>query len=1092
AKLNLEAARKSSDATAYSVALDLVCIAQEILGDEGWDEHYDTMIGIYRQRAELEYLNGNFERCTELVALTLEHAKTDFEKAEVYFTRIAQHTLLAEFQQAEEAGYNALALVGVPLPRENVEGAGQAILGEVTGMLAGQDPAALIRAADASSREIALAQRSLRHLTITAFLSNQALWPLVVGTSVRLSLEHGNSPESALAYANYGLILGAFMGRYQDGYAFGELALRLCDKFAGRAPEATVRLVVGAELVPFVQHVREVLPVIDRGYQEALNAGDILWAGYLVMYRVLHDAFAGRRLDDLLADMEDQLEFADNTKNIGAAAGIRAHQIVFSTLAGRTRSSSVFAAGELDERAFLAMCEENKMAMAICFYKILKAQALYLFDRPREALQATRDVEGMLNFIINHVTLADRLLYQSLAIASLHSGEDEAALDTIRANIHQLTTWSETCPDNFMAKRLMVEAELARITGNEVDAAELYDRAIDAATEGQFLQDEALSNELAARFVLGRRPGARVGAMYLRDACYAYSLWGAERKVEELKLEFPQLLTIDRDVGGITHANATVTSTIQSSGSTDTGGEMLDLDTLIKSGQTISGEVVLGRLLDRLLGILIENAGAQRGVLLLARGDTLVVEADASVVSDEVAVLMSVPLDTEEGAALVPAGIIRFAARTQETVVVDDAQVDERFLADPYVQKRENRSVLCQPIVNQGQLIGIVYLENDLTTAAFTPERARVVSLLSGQIAISIQNAELVENLEQKVRERTEQLEVHTRFIEQTFGRYLSNEIADRLLKSPDGLDFSGRKTTVTVMMSDLRGFSTFSDVLPPETIVQLLNNYLSEMTLVIQKYNGTIDAFIGDAILATFGAPFQRPDDAERAVACALEMQLAMPRVNAWNLQHGLPELEMGIGLNTGEVVVGNIGSRKRAKYGVVGSNVNLAVRIEGYTVGGQILMSRATRDAVQAPMTVRDSRTVEPKGIAHPVTLFEVCALGGKYDLELPRTAADFAAVKPPMPLTFRLVVGKKVVGDAQDGVLMELSPVEARIKSQTTPSPFTDVQLVFPQGEGDGAAPGVYGKVIDQRAPGGTFAVRFTSVPPEARSLLDTLGV
>ena len=302
---------------------------------------------------------------------------------------------------------------------------------------------------------------------------------------------------------------------------------------------------------------------------------------------------------------------------------------------------------------------------------------------------------------------------------------------------------------------------------------------------------------------------------------------------------------------------------------------------------------------------------------------------------------MSIPIDSSDGAALVPSRVIHFAARTKEVVVVDDAQQDERFMADPYVQKRETRSVLCQPILNQGELIGLVYLENDLTSAAFTPERTRLLALLSGQIAVSIKNAELVEHLEEKVRERTEQLEVRTRFIEQTFGRYMSSEIADSLLKSAEGLDFGGQKKTVTIMMSDLRGFAAFSDSLPPETIVTLLNNYLSEMTTVIQKYNGTIDEFIGDAILTIFGAPFQRPDDAERAVACALEMQLAMPRVNAWNAEHGLPELEMGIGINTGEVVVGNIGSRKRAKYGVVGSNVNLAGRIEGYTIGGQILIS-------------------------------------------------------------------------------------------------------------------------------------------------------
>ncbi|MEM9221342.1 MAG: AAA family ATPase [Pseudomonadota bacterium] len=1096
AQLNVAAAEKASDATAYSAALPLVEIAQDLLGEDGWRDNYEITFKASRQRAQLEYLNGNFKRCEEIVATTLERARTDLERAEVYFTRIAQHTLLAEFAQAEDAGCNALELLGVPFPRDNLAAAGQEALGKVSALLEGKNPATLINEPDVKSPEVALAQRSLRHLTIAAFLANQEMWPLVVGTSVRLSLEHGNAPESALSYSNFGLILGAFMGRYKDGWAFGELALKLCDKFEGRAPVATVCLVTGVELIPWVKHVREAMPVIDRGYQDGLNTGDILWAGYLVMYKCVLGGFAGKRLDDLLADIPAQLDFNVRTNNLGAVLGIQAHEMAYNALAGRTRSSAVFTGEGIDEATFLRTCEENQMSIALVFFKILKAQALYLLGRPREALDATNEVEGMLDFILNHPNLADHLLYQSLSLSALHQGtdgeSDKAAVEKITANLTKLKVWAENCPDNFLAKCLMVEAELARISGAESDAAEYYDRAIEAASEAHFLHDEALANELAARFVLAQRPRARVGAMYLRDAWYAYQLWGAQRKLEELALEFPQLLTADRDLAARHATNTTQPSgrTVRTA-STNVSGKGLDLDTLIKAGQTISGEVVLGRLLERLLGIVIENVGAQRGVLLLSRDGTLFIEAESSVVSDEVAVLMSLPIDSADGAALVPAGIVNFAARTREEVVVDDAQKDERFLADPYVQERETRSVLCQPIMNQGNLIGLVYLENDLTNAAFTPDRARLVSLLSGQIAISIQNAELVENLEEKVRERTEQLEMHARFIEQTFGRYLSSEIADRLLKSPDGLDFSGRKTTVTVMMSDLRGFSTFSDVLPPETIVKLLNNYLSEMTMIVQKYNGTIDAFIGDAILATFGAPFQRPDDAERAVACALEMQLAMPRVNAWNAQNGLPELEMGIGLNTGEVVVGNIGSRKRAKYGVVGSNVNLAVRIEGYTVGGQVLISRATRDAVQTPLTVADARTVEPKGIAHPVTLFDVSGLGGKYDLELPKAASPLTAVEPPMPLTFRLVVGKKVVGEAQEGALLELSTVEAVIRSPAAPTPFTDLQLLLAPPDGSNIAPGVYGKVLDRRSPSGTFALRFTSVPPEARSVIAELS-
>jgi predicted ATPase/class 3 adenylate cyclase len=1093
-QLNIDAARRASDATAYAAALSYVCVAQELLGEEGWDTSYELTIEAFRQRATLEYLNRNFERCNEIIAVTLQRARTDLEKAEVYGTRIAQLTLLTQFQEALAAGRNALALVGVQLPLENVQQAGQQALGRVAGMLQGREVASLFDNPDIRNKEMALAQRCLRHLTITAFLSNQELFPLIVATSVGISLEHGNAPESTLSFANYGLIIGAFMGRYKEGLEFGNLALRLCDRFKGSAPAATVCLVHGSELVPWVRHARHAIPVIDRGYREGLDSGDILWAGYLVMYRVLFDAFSGKRLDELLDGMPDQLEFLSRTKNPGAAAGIIAHQIVLSVLAGRTKSSSDFAHGDLDEAAFLRSCGEHHIAMAICFYKILKAQALYLFGQPRQALDAMRDIDGMLSYIINHPNLADHLLYQSLSMAALWTatGSDAAAtMEQLQANLARLRVWSDSCPDNFLAKRLMVEAEIARITGNG-PAADLYDQAIQAAHEGQFVQDEALANELAARFILESRPSSRVGAMYLRDARYAYGLWGAKRKVEELETEFPQLLTGGYQDARLTNvAPATGDSTRQSTTTTRSGAARLDLDTVIKAGQSISSEVVLGRLLNQLLSIVIENAGARRGVLLLSRDDQLYIEAEGSVLSDDVAVLMSIPLDSAEGSALVPVGVVNFAARTKEVVVVDDAQQDERFMTDPYVQKRETRAVLCQPILNRGQLIGLVYLENELISAAFTPERARLLALLSGQIAISIKNAEIVEHLEEKVRERTAQLEVRTRFIEQTFGRYMSNEIAESLFKSPEGLDFGGQKQIVTVMMSDLRGFATFSETLPPESIVRLLNNYLSEMTTVIQKHNGTIDAFIGDAILAIFGAPLQRPDDAERAVACAIEMQTVMPRVNAWNAEQGLPAIEMGIGINTGEVVAGNIGSRKRAKYSVIGSNVNLAGRIEGYTTGGQILVSEATREAVKAPLTVVGSMTVEPKGMAHPITLYEVGALGGVHGLALARHDIEWIDVLPPLPLTFRSVTGKKVADQEQDGVLVRISAEEAEIRTRDLPAPFTDLKLLLKPAHPGWMVPGIYGKVLERPSANGSFVLRFTAVSQEARQYIDGIA-
>ena len=240
--------------------------------------------------------------------------------------------------------------------------------------------------------------------------------------------------------------------------------------------------------------------------------------------------------------------------------------------------------------------------------------------------------------------------------------------------------------------------------------------------------------------------------------------------------------------------------------------------------------------------------------------------------------------------------------------------------------------------------------------------------------------------LHKQLRQVNAALEVRNRFIRETFGRYLSDEIVENILESPTGLNLGGETRNVTVMMSDLRGFTTLGEQLPPEDVVGMINIYLEKMTEVILKYHGTIDEFIGDAILVIFGAPIQRQDDALCAVACAIEMQLAMDEVNRRNCEVGYPELAMGIGINTGSVVVGNIGSTKRVKYGVVGKNVNLTSRIESYTSGGQILVSESTVNACAGMLRINGTMEVTPKGINHPITIYDVGGIAGDFNVCLP----------------------------------------------------------------------------------------------------------
>jgi adenylate cyclase len=334
--------------------------------------------------------------------------------------------------------------------------------------------------------------------------------------------------------------------------------------------------------------------------------------------------------------------------------------------------------------------------------------------------------------------------------------------------------------------------------------------------------------------------------------------------------------------------------------------------------------------------------------------------------------------------------------------------------------------------------------------------------------------------------------------IRKTFGRYLTDEVVANLLENPEGLKFGGDRRKITILTSDLRGFTSLSEQLQPEAVVKILNFYLGYMADVITKYQGTIDEFMGDGILVLFGAPVTREDDAKRAVACAVAMQLAMTAVNEKMKEWELPKLEMGIGINTGEVVVGNIGSEKRSKYGVVGSQVNLTYRIESYTVGGQILVSEPTLKAVESIARIDWQKEVKPKGVKEALTIYEIGGLGGEYNLYLPKKKEEFLPLPDKISLQFHyaLLDGKHISNSLFQGSLVKLSARGAEIRSdkeldQAVPEPLSNIKLnLLSPDDPTKISADIYGKVLEMPTEKGSFYLHFTSLPQDVESMLESL--
>jgi len=424
--------------------------------------------------------------------------------------------------------------------------------------------------------------------------------------------------------------------------------------------------------------------------------------------------------------------------------------------------------------------------------------------------------------------------------------------------------------------------------------------------------------------------------------------------------------------------------------------------------------------------------------------------------------------------------IMKKVIREKSSLLSSNAMEDSDLGIAHSIVMQKIRSVMSVPLLRKDDVIGMIQVDSFRMTNQFTKADLDLLSTISSQIGMIVEQAHLNE------------LNRKNQFVRETFGRYLSDEIVNTILESPEGIKVSTERREVTIMMSDLRGFTSLSERLSAEETVSIINIYLSCMTKIILKYQGTIDEFIGDAILVIFGAPIKRDDDAKRAVACALEMQNAMSFVNKQCREKGYPEVEQGIGLNTGDVAVGNIGSEDRVKYGIVGRNVNLTSRIESYTVGGQIYVSEKTVQDCGPILRIDDQVEVVPKGVKKPITIYEIGGIGGDFNIYLPeKLEVQLFELPEPLPVGFNTISEKHIGKKIHDGQLLKIGQKTAEIHSNKIYDKMTNLKFMLLDNQGNTITDELYGKVIKIVCESPcVFIVQFTSLPPEAENFLATM--
>ena len=791
AELNLIAGRKAKASTAYAAAAGYFSVGRQLLATDSWQNQYEQTLALYVAAAEAAYLNTDFEAMDKLAEVVLQHAKTLIDKVKVYEIQIQACIAQNKLLEAVNTALKVLNLLGVEFPQNPNHLDIQRGLEATSLNLINRQIEDLINLPEMTDQQKLAAMRILLRVTAAAFIATPVLYPLMVFQLVNLSLTYGNGPISSIAYANYGIILCGVVGDIESGYKFAQLALSVLNKFQAKHIKAQVLCIVNAFTLHWKQHAKEPLKNFQEAYQIGLETGDLEHAAWAAGFHSSYFSyFIGKELGELEREMVTYgTQIAQFKQKTALNYNAIFKQAVFNLLA-RSANPCCLIGESCDEQTLLPIYQQGNDRLGINLLYTNKAILCYLFGEYAQAAENSTLAEKYLDGVTAMLVVPVFYFYDSLARLALYpnalESEQNSCLSKVTANQEKMKQWADYAPKNHLHKFYLVEAERHRVLELKIEAINYYNQAIASAKENEYIQEEALANELTAKFYLewGREKMAQI---YLTEAYYAYARWGAKAKVEELEKRYPQLLApiVQRETIRY-HSNDTLatlsihhTETTLASSSTNIVAE-LDLASVIKASQTLSREIQLDKLLATLMQVVLENAGAQKCVLVLPQGDKWVIEAIAQLnkaqTSTQLTVLQSEPI---EESLEIPQSAINYVKRTSETLVIQDATAKTNWASDPYLQKQQPKSILCGPILNQNKLIGILYLENNLIMGAFTTSRIEILNLLCAQAAISLENARLYQTsqqLYQQSQNYAQQLEKSLQELQQTQLQLIQSE----------------------------------------------------------------------------------------------------------------------------------------------------------------------------------------------------------------------------------------------------------------------------------------------------------------------------
>jgi len=737
AELDLSAGKRAKASTAYASALKFLTAGAALLGEDGWKRRRDLMFALELGRAECELLTGELTAADERLVALSDRAVDTIERATLASLHMGVCTELIQSDRAIAVALDYLRRVGVEISPHPTEQEVRLEYEQIFSQLGGRSIEEVADFPLMRDPETIATVGVLTKMHVPAILTDPNLDGLAVCRAVNLSLQRGNCDASCLAYVTLGRVAVQRFGDYKTAFQFGQVSHELVEHRGLKRFEAATYVCLAALISPWMKHVRTSADLSRRGFDAANTIGDLTYANYANVALNADLLVAGDPLSEVQREVEAALTFAQKTRFSGDTDLIIPQCALVRTLRGSTRKFGCFDSEQIEELPFEAHLAGNRhLGIHECWYWIRKMQARYFADDYIGAMEASSKAKRLIWLSNTYIEEAEFHFYSALSISSsLPSAvPDEGAqhLEALARHLGQLETWARNCPENFENRAALVGAEIARIEGRDLDAMHLYEKAIRSSRANGFVHNEALACERASAFYRFRG-FEEFSEAYLRRSHACYTAWGADGKVRQLLRLHPGLKQKQPSSGRASSIAAPV--------------EGLQLATVVRVLQAISGEIVLERLLETTMRMSMEHAGADRGVLIVPRDDELRVAAESRTEGSEVIVWLQSP--SAETAATAES-ILRYVKRTHESVILDDASAANAFSADPYFRQSGVRSILCLPLLNRARLEGILYLENKLAARVFAPERIAVLKVLVSQAAISLENTRLYRDLQDR------------------------------------------------------------------------------------------------------------------------------------------------------------------------------------------------------------------------------------------------------------------------------------------------------------------------------------------------------